>query len=133
MMPGRALRVSRYRPDVQVDGRIRPALAALPGPGVMLVVLSLAGLGIAVLLGSSSTVLAMLKGAVVLLALSLAGLGVAALLGGAVLVLKGAVVLAFFIWVATVASRRYVAGFWPRSDLGGIATPLLSKWCVSPF
>ena len=120
MMPGRALRVSRYRPDVQVDGRIRPALAALPGPGVMLLVLSLAGLGIAALLGSS-TVLAMLKGAVVLLALSLAGLGVAALLGSAVLVmLKGAVVLAFFVWVAAVASRRYGHGFWPRSDVGGI-------------
>ena len=119
MMPGRALRVSRYRPDVQVDGRIRPALAALPGPGVMLLVLSLAGLGTAVLLGSS-TVLAMLKGAVVLLALSLAGLGVAALLGSAVLVmLKGAVVLAFFVWVAAVASQRYGHGFWPRSG-GGI-------------
>jgi small-conductance mechanosensitive channel len=85
----------------------------------MLLILSLAGLGIAALLGSS-TVLAMLKGAIVLLALSLAGLGVAALMGGAVLVLKGAVVLAFFIWVATVASRRYGHGFWPRSDLGDI-------------
>ena len=56
-----------------------------------------------------------------LLALSLAGLGVAALLGSAVLVmLKGAVVLAFFVWVAAVASRRYGHGFWPRSDVGGI-------------
>ena len=65
--------------------------------------------------------LAMLKGAVVLLALSLAGLGVAALLGSAVLVmLKGAVVLAFFVWVAAVASRRYGHGSWPRSDGGGI-------------
>ena len=118
MMPGRALRVSRYRP-VQVDGRSRPALAALLGPGAMLLVLLLAGLGIAALL-DSSTVLAMLKGVVVLLALSLAGLGVAALLGGAVLVLKGAVVLSLFIWVATVASRRYGQGFWPRSDLGDI-------------
>ena len=81
--------------------------------------LSLAGLGVAALLGS--TVLAMLKGAVVLLALSLAGLGVAALLGSAVLVmLKGAVVLAFFVWVAAVASRRYGHGSWPRSDGGGI-------------
>ena len=120
MMSGRALRVSRYRPDVRVDGRIRPALAALPGPGVMLLVLSLAGLGIAVLMGSS-TVLAMLKGTVVLLALSLAGLGVAALLGSAVLVmLKGAIVLAFFVWVAAVASQRYGHGSWPRSDVGGI-------------
>ena len=62
MMPGRALRVSRYRPDAQAGGRIRPALAILAGPGVVLLALALAGLGVATLLGS--TVLVMLKGAV---------------------------------------------------------------------
>ena len=119
MMPGRALRVSRYQPDVQVDGRIRSAFATLPGPSVVLLALSLVGLGTAALLGS--TVLAMLKGAVVLLALSLAGLGVAALLGSIVLVmLKGAVVLTFFVWIAAVASRRYGHGSWPRYNGGGI-------------
>ena len=119
MMPGRALRVSRYQPDVQADGRIRSAFATLPGPGVVLLALSLAGLGTAALLGS--TVLAMLKGAIVLLALSLAGLGVAALLGSTVLMLKGAVVLIFFVWVAAVASRRYGHGAWSRFDGGGIS------------
>ena len=119
MMPRRALHVSLYRPNAQVDGRSWPAFATLPGPGVLLLVLSLAGLGVAASL--DSTVLAMLKGAIVLLALFLAGLGVAALLGSALLVmLKGAVVLAFFVWVAAVASRRYGHGFWPRSDVGGI-------------
>ena len=63
MMPVRALRVSRYRPEARADGRIRTALATLAGPGV---------------------------------------------------------VLAFFVWVATVASRRYGHGSWPRSDVGGI-------------
>ena len=115
MMPGRALRVSRYRLAAQADGRIRHALTTLPGPGVVLLALSLAGLGVATFL--DSTVLTMLKGALVLLAVSLAGLGVAALLGSAVLVmLKGAVVLAFFVWVAAVASRRYGRGSWLRSD-----------------
>jgi hypothetical protein len=118
MMPRRALRVSRYLPDAQADGRTRPALVTLPGPGVVLLALSLAGLGVALL---GSTALVMLKGAVVLLALSLAGLGVAALLGSTVLVmLKGAVVLSFFFWIATVASRRYRHDSWARSDGGGI-------------
>ena len=94
MMPGRALRVSRYRPDAQADGRIRP------GP------------------------LAYVAGAFRRLCCwhyRWPGCGVAALLGSTVLVmLKGAVVLAFFVWVAAVASRRYGHGSWPRSDGGGI-------------
>ena len=104
MMPRRALHVSQYRPDAQADGRIRPVLVTLPGP------------------------------AVALLALSLVGLGVAALLGGIVLVmLKGAVVLAFFVWVAAVASRRYGYGSWPRSDAGGIGYTVAAEVVRKPL
>ena len=41
MMPVRALRVSRYRPEARADGRIRTALATLAGPGVVLRLLRL--------------------------------------------------------------------------------------------